>query len=1808
MRIPSILGTGLALLASVSALSAEQIVFSEIHYHPKDGKPEYVEINNLTATPFDIAKWKISDGIDYEFPEFDAAKPAATYLQPFEYIVVSAVDEATLRAAYSIPSSAKVYGPWVGTLDNSGERIALEDKNGVLRAEVSYDDDGRKWPVAADGAGHSLRLLKPNRGGSNWRNWTASSRPGGTPGALPSRGKPLADLLALSEVHFAADGSVDWVELHARGNAAVVADDLSIASQRDFSNAVPLAGTIAVGGYASWDVAFPTEVNGDVEIYVFNSAGTVVAAQKFTRDAGQEGFQSVPVGEEWFGGPGHTRDAPNAPSARNTNIIINEIMYDPPSDARTGEFVELYNRGSAAVDLGGWSFVEGIDFTFPTGTTLGPGAYLVVAADAAWMTAHYGAIRVVGDFSGQLGDSGELLRLEDGGGNLADQVDYLPSGDWPELADGDGSSMELKNPAMDNDSPSAWADSDESGKSPMQPFTYTAKFEQATWSPITSGQELHLHLVGDSHVILENFSFTVAGSGTNLLVRSTGMSRTNSSAGGWVCQGTHWASFMSSGQLNLISDGHGDNKANRAEIDLGNLAFNQTYTLSFDARWVSGKSRLIAQTLDHGFGASFRLPIPNNLGTPGLPNSRLAAAPAPTVGGVLHSPAVPSPSTPVKVTAQVASAGALAAVELVHRLDTVAGTSTWSRATMYDDGLTGGDEQADDGVYTATVTQYQSQGNIVQFYVEAVAAGGAATMLPKLGPARPAMWIVDSRVMPNTLMRERFIISQHDRQALIASSGDSAAYGYNFPRMSNHFFNATFISNESEVFYNAEVRKSGSPFTRDSGNALAHGKWKLPGDRLFRERHRSVFDASGTAEGSGTPRFYDDRIARYFLYLLGHPTNEMEFVHWVVNGDSFKLRENHEPISNDFLDRNWDGGSDGTLLRVDDEWRFTSDDGEARQARDADWSYKNSDNPIRYHSEWLMRSRENDYDYGNFIEFVRTLRDPRLTDTTLDRMADRDMLCLNAAVRGYDADWDTLTVDRGKNTYFYRPKGGRWMLLHWDGDRVFENTSQAILGNRPGLRTYFDRPAVRRVMNYYLSELLSKYTKGSARTAAWMDMEVAATAGTGIYMPKSHYVAWFANRESMAKSFIGGSFSTGFAISTSSTPTSADVLSLSGTSPSTVYQVRVAEQPWIEASWTNTTTWRLSGITLKAGENTFTVEGVNHQGVVVQSKTFTITKTGDAAPVMALEGSPGSFNVALSEGLDLDASASYDPDGGALSFGWEVAPTTGVALSPAGGLARASFSRPGLYRFTATGTDSAGNSTPVVREAAVFGGEGFSSFSATRLERFWEESNVEVTNNTAAGPWYSLLADPGHLLISVPGESAYPLGTAQTSGTTHPWIKRRLPAAGDWILQTDLELYGLQFGSFMAGLMVEVDNGGDLNRYGFGYLNGDRLAVMQLTGSANPAILYLLSFKLSSEMRLRIRRDGDDLVFESQTGDLFQEVYRVAIAAGGSVTAGGPFVATESPQFLNVSFDYVMLIDPSPITPPTDALVVSEVMYKPLGGENYEYLELYNTGATAINLAGFRFPQGEPFDEFVFGEVTIGPWQYLLVVNDLAAFRSRHGNSFDPIIGGEWVGGSLSNSGEIITLLDTGGNVVISFGYSDLPPWPTSPDTMGTSLVLINPAAGNSATGTDWSASLLVGGNPGGAELDPTFAAWMAARGEFNPFATKPGEPVSNLLSYAFGLDLAGGDAGVALPRLGKLTTGGESFFSYEYRRRLSAPTLGYAVEISRDGRNWSDASADLVQIGVTAEGDGTERVKVRLKDPLGSERTILLRVRVTTL
>ena len=65
-------------------------------------------------------------------------------------------------------------------------------------------------------------------------------------------------------------------------------------------------------------------------------------------------------------------------------IAISEVMYNPPGTAGAlEEFVEIYNFGDAAVDLTGWAFTKGVDFTFPAGTLIPGRSYLAVPANSA---------------------------------------------------------------------------------------------------------------------------------------------------------------------------------------------------------------------------------------------------------------------------------------------------------------------------------------------------------------------------------------------------------------------------------------------------------------------------------------------------------------------------------------------------------------------------------------------------------------------------------------------------------------------------------------------------------------------------------------------------------------------------------------------------------------------------------------------------------------------------------------------------------------------------------------------------------------------------------------------------------------------------------------------------------------------------------------------------------------------------------------------------------------------------------------------------------------------------------------------------------------------------------------------------------------------------------------------------------------------------------------------------------------------------------------------------------------------------------
>ncbi len=137
-------------------------------------------------------------------------------------------------------------------------------------------------------------------------------------------------------------------------------------------------------------------------------------------------------------------------------IVINEINYDPEDNTKLEEFVELFNPTRETVDLSGWRFDDGIDFTFPQGTVIESGDFLVVVQSPEHFKAKYGEIEVVGPFEGQLSNDGEQVRLIDTEDRVVDEVDYGVGFPWPLDSNGEGSSMELLHWKIDNDLGGSW--------------------------------------------------------------------------------------------------------------------------------------------------------------------------------------------------------------------------------------------------------------------------------------------------------------------------------------------------------------------------------------------------------------------------------------------------------------------------------------------------------------------------------------------------------------------------------------------------------------------------------------------------------------------------------------------------------------------------------------------------------------------------------------------------------------------------------------------------------------------------------------------------------------------------------------------------------------------------------------------------------------------------------------------------------------------------------------------------------------------------------------------------------------------------------------------------------------------------------------------------------------------------------------------------------------------------------------------------------------------------------------------------------
>jgi hypothetical protein len=432
----------LILLFSVSP--SQNIVINEIMYNPCEpgtDTTEYVELYNSCDIAIDISDWAFVNAFDYLFP-------AATSIDSGGYLLV-VKDSIAMKNFYNISDTLH---QWNGTLLNSGEEIILLNAAGDTADYVAYDNGGI-WPNEANGTGPSLELLSAaldNSEGNNWRSSDTANAPFGTPG---------------------------------KENSVFPGTNIppEITSE-------PLA-TAFVGTVYQYQVVAIDADNDPLTFYV-NSSATFLCIDTLTglisgiAGTGDKGIYPVEIiaSDSKNGFDSQHYDLVVLEPQTISKIVINEIMYNPEeAGSDTTEYIELINSGSEIVDIGRWSFGKGLMYTFPIPTLLNPDDFLVVTVDSNALKNTYGEIDLLHQWkSGALANSGEDIVLVNAAGAMVDSVTYGTGGDWPSEPNGHGPSLELIDPALDNDLARNWKSSDTGIAQKGTPGTVNSVFVQRT--------------------------------------------------------------------------------------------------------------------------------------------------------------------------------------------------------------------------------------------------------------------------------------------------------------------------------------------------------------------------------------------------------------------------------------------------------------------------------------------------------------------------------------------------------------------------------------------------------------------------------------------------------------------------------------------------------------------------------------------------------------------------------------------------------------------------------------------------------------------------------------------------------------------------------------------------------------------------------------------------------------------------------------------------------------------------------------------------------------------------------------------------------------------------------------------------------------------------------------------------------------------------------------------------------------------------------------------------------------------------------
>ena len=1211
------------------------VAISEILYHPAqrfDGRElEFIELYNSQPWAEDISGWRLSGEVDFTFPE-------GTLIAGFGYLVVARVP-GDVESEYGI---TEVLGPWTGNLSNRGGRVRLRKPSDAIVLEVNYDDTV-PWPAAADGTGHSLILARPSFGEDDVRAWEASHSIGGSPGetdAIP--GDDLDHVFVSLVLSNSELPEEDFVEFR---NAAPFPVDLSgcfVSDARDQLDRfqIPNGTTVAGGGvirFTESDLGFGFGADGDavylthstgervLDAVVLPSAATGVRFQRHRSDGALE-RQSTP------------------------EVVINELMFHPPTRDDEDEWVEIHNRGEEARDLTGWAFTDGIEFSFPPGTIIPAGGYLIIAKNRSRVLANHPALDgnlVLGDYQGTLSDRGERVALSRPDGLflvVEDEVTYRDQDQWHRFADGRGATLERRDDSSSSSAPSNWADSDESAKAPWKTIEFTGTLVHG--NPSASPSQVQMFLLGPGECLVDDVE--VVRDGGTAVLSNGGF---ESGISGWFFQGNHRRSELETGEafagsrsLRLVATRRGDPGPNRARAPLTQtLPTGSQATLRARVRWLAGHPEFLMRLRGNWLEAAGRLEVPSHLGTPGAVNSRAVENLGPSIREVRHWPVLPAAGEAVRVTAEISDPDGLNVVALRYRVDP---SPALNGVTLRDDGVAP-DLTAGDGIFSGEIPG-QAAGSLVAFDVAALdGESGLAFYLDGL----EGLIRFGDPVSEPSFASYRMWVTQDSLQ-----EWDSQPFRSNDP------FPVTFVYNGVRAIYGAGAYYGGNKDSNDfPTNGTVSYDLTLPPDEEVLGADKLTLDhpvRDATNQREQLQHWFADQLKLptlhrrdIYLYMNGIRRGSRQIYHDAEQPDG-RLAESHFP------------GDNGELFKTSNDNETT--DGGVRirpfvrniiDVFEADGGIRA--NRYRWTTAKRARGSRTRLDETSILELMHRADDTGPDyESRLLEIIDMENWMRTWAMIDLGSFWDAFGNTNFKNTYIYKPRESGWVQFVWDMDVGLGTDSrdpptQALFPSNvdANLKRMYETPAFIRSYWRAMQEALGSFYSSTGVTPLLERKRVAYEAAglnfTSPFVPSGagRSITTFIEQraafilpqlQAVDASFVLASPSDG-------SQTSDRELILSGTAPVAMAVLEVNGIP-LQLEWSSVNEW--SGtVSLQPGANELVIRALDLNGDELALETRTVTYTGTG----------GWPNLVINEWMASNQTTLADPADGEFEDWLELA-------------------------------------------------------------------------------------------------------------------------------------------------------------------------------------------------------------------------------------------------------------------------------------------------------------------------------------------------------------------------------------------------------------------------------------------------------------------------------------------------------------------------------------------------------------------------